>query len=259
MDCSEKYKLQTNRSESRRADMSQNKIRVTVWNEYIHERELPEIARVYPNGIHETIGAFLSKEEDVFVRYATLDMPEQGVSEEVLSDTDVLIWWGHAAHEQLTDENARRVAEHVQRGMGFIALHSAHFCKPLRMLLGTTMTLKWKHGDKEKLFTVSPFHPIAEGIPEAFELEQEELYGEYFDIPKPDDVIFEGWFAGGAVFRSGVTFARGNGKIFYFQPGHEEYPVYYNPIIQKIIVNAVRWARPTCRLKTDRDNMEVTI
>lgn len=239
--------------------MSQNKIRVTVWNEYIHERELPEIARVYPNGIHEAIGAFLSKEEDVFVRYATLDMPEQGVSEEVLSDTDVLIWWGHAAHEQLTDENARRVAEHVQRGMGFIALHSAHFCKPLRMLLGTTMTLKWKHGDKEKLFTVSPFHPIAEGIPEAFELEQEELYGEYFDIPKPDDVIFEGWFAGGAVFRSGVTFARGNGKIFYFQPGHEEYPVYYNPIIQKIIVNAVRWARPTCRLKTDRDNMEVTI
>lgn len=239
--------------------MSQSKIRVTVWNEYIHERELPEIARVYPNGIHEAIGAFLSKEEDIFVRYATLDMPEQGVSEEVLADTDVLIWWGHAAHEQLTDENTRRVADHVRRGMGFVALHSAHFCKPLRMLLGTTMTLKWKHGDKEKLFTVSPFHPIAEGIPETFELEQEELYGEYFDIPKPDDVIFEGWFAGGAVFRSGVTFARGNGKIFYFQPGHEEYPVYYNPNIQKIIINAVHWARPTCRLKTDRDNMEVTI
>ncbi len=239
--------------------MSHNKIRVTVWNEYIHERELPEIASVYPDGIHTVIGDFLSKEEDICVRYATLDMPQQGVPEKLLSDTDVLIWWGHAAHEQLTDENAGRVAAHVQRGMGFIPLHSAHFCKPLRMLLGTTMTLKWKHGDHEKLYTVSPFHPIAEGIPECFELEQEELYGEYFDIPRPDDVVFEGWFAGGAVFRSGVTFTRGNGKIFYFQPGHEEYPVYYNPLIQKIIVNAVRWARPVCRLSASRDNMEVII
>ena len=239
--------------------MGYQKIRVTVWNEYIHEREYPEIARVYPEGIHGAIGDFLRKEEDICVRLVTLDMPEQGVSEEVLSDTDVLIWWGHAAHEQLTDENAERVAAHVQRGMGFIPLHSAHFCKPLRMLLGTTMTLKWKHGDHEKLYTVSPFHPIAEGIPECFELEQEELYGEYFDIPKSDDIVFEGWFAGGAVFRSGVTFTRGNGKIFYFQPGHEEYPVYYEPVIQKIIVNAVRWARPVCRLTESRDNTEVKI
>jgi len=232
-------------------------IRVTVWNEYIHERELPEIAKVYPDGIHETIADFLGKEEDIQVRVATLDMPEQGVPEEVLQETDVLIWWGHAAHDVLTDEHAARVARHVQCGMGFVALHSAHFCKPMKLLLGTSMTLKWKHGDREKLFVLNPAHPIAEGIPESFELEQEELYGEYFDIPKPDDIIFAGWFESGAVFRSGVTFTRGNGKIFYFQPGHEEYPVYKNPVIQKVIVNAVRWAKPTGRLQMIRDNEEI--
>ena len=232
-------------------------IRVTVWNEYIHERELPEIAKVYPDGIHETIADFLGKEEDMQIRVATLDMPEQGVPEEVLQETDVLIWWGHAAHDVLTDEHAVRVARHVQCGMGFVALHSAHFCKPMKLLLGTSMTLKWKHGDREKLFVVNPAHPIAEGIPESFELEQEELYGEYFDIPKPDDIIFAGWFESGAVFRSGVTFTRGNGKIFYFQPGHEEYPVYKNSVIQKVIVNAVRWAKPTGRLQMIRDNEEI--
>ena len=232
-------------------------IRVTVWNEYIHERELPEIAKVYPDGIHETIAEFLGKEEDIQVRVATLDMPEQGVPEEVLQETDVLIWWGHAAHDVLTDEHAARVARHVQCGMGFVALHSAHFCKPMKLLLGTSMTLKWKHGDREKLFVVNPAHPIAEGIPESFELEQEELYGEYFDIPKPDDIIFAGWFESGAVFRSGVTFTRGNGKIFYFQPGHEEYPVYKNPVIQKVILNAVRWAKPAGRLQMIRDNEEI--
>lgn len=232
-------------------------IRVTVWNEYIHERELPEIAKVYPDGIHETIADFLGKEEDMQIRVATLDMPEQGVPEEVLQETDVLIWWGHAAHDVLTDEHAARVARHVQCGMGFVALHSAHFCKPMKLLLGTSMTLKWKHGDREKLFVVNPAHPITEGIPESFELEQEELYGEYFDIPKPDDIIFAGWFESGAVFRSGVTFTRGNGKIFYFQPGHEEYPVYKNPVIQKVIVNAVRWAKPAGRLQMIRDNEEI--
>ncbi len=232
-------------------------IRVTVWNEYIHEREYPDIAAVYPEGIHGTIRRFLEKEEDMQIRCVTLDMPGQGLTQEILENTDVLIWWGHAAHEQVSDENAERVAEHVMRGMGLLALHSAHYCKPLRRLLGTSMTLKWKHEDREKLFVVSPSHPIAKGIPEQFELEKEELYGEYFDIPKPDDVVFEGWFASGAVFRSGVTFARGNGKIFYFQPGHEEYPIYENPVIQRILVNAVRWAQPLNRLTTPRDNQEI--
>lgn len=232
-------------------------IRVTVWNEYIHEREFPKIAEVYPEGIHGTLRRFLEKEEDMEVSCATLDMPEQGLSRELLDRTDVLIWWGHAAHERVADEYAERVTEYVKRGMGFVPLHSAHFCKPLRMLLGTTMTLKWKHGDRERLFTVAPAHPITKGVPEEFVLEQEELYGEYFDIPKPDDVVFEGWFESGAVFRSGVTFTRGNGRIFYFQPGHEEYPVYENPHIQRILINAVRWAAPVRMLPVPRDNQEL--
>lgn len=233
------------------------KIRVTIWNEFIHERELKEIAAVYPDGIHEVIRRFLEKEADFTIKCATLDMPEHGLDENTLAQTDVLIWWAHAAHEQVSDDCAKRVAAHVLNGMGFIALHSAHYCKPLRLLLGTTMTLKWRHGDSEKLFVTAPAHPIAAGVPEMFELEKEELYGEYFDIPKPDDVIFTGWFTGGAVFRSGVTFTRGNGRIFYFQPGHEEYPIYENPHIQRIITNAVHWAAPEVRLHAARDNKEI--
>lgn len=231
-------------------------IKVTVWNEFLHERELDEIKKVYPNGIHEVIKSFLQEQEDIEVKTVTLNMPNQGLTRELLDDTDVLIWWSHALQEEVTDENARLVAEYVQRGMGFIGLHSAHMCKPLRFLLGTTMTLSWKDNDSEKIYVTSPSHPIAKGIPMSFELPHEEMYGEYFDIPKPDDVIFTGWFKGGCVFRSGVTFTRGNGKIFYFQPGHEEFPIYYDKTIQQIITNAVRWA-VSDKLPAVRDNIQL--
>lgn len=223
-------------------------IRVTVWNEYIHEREYEGIRQVYPKGIHGCIGEFLGKNDDICVKYATLDMPEHGLTEEVLNETDVLIWWGHCAHDKVSDEVVERVKNHVLRGMGLIALHSAHHSKVMKKLLGTTLNLHWKHGDSEKLFCVNPAHPIAAGITEPIILENEEMYGEFFDIPKPDDEIFLGWFKSGQVFRSGVTFTRGMGKIFYFQPGHEEYPIYYQPQIQRIITNAVRWAAPYKKL-----------
>lgn len=229
-------------------------IRVTIWNEYIHERELPEIAAVYPEGIHNQIASFLSLDPELTIRCSTLQDPDQGLSEDILNDTDVLIYWAHCAHEEVSDETVERVVKHIRRGMGFIGLHSAHYCKILRNILGTTMTLNWKDDDSERLFVTCPSHPIAAGIDSVIELPDEELYGEYFDIPKPDDVIFTGWFKSGAVFRSGVTFTRGNGRIFYFQPGHEAYPIYYNPQIQKIINNAVHWAVPTTRLTEDRDN-----
>lgn len=219
-------------------------IRVTVWNEYIHEREYEGIRQVYPDGIHGCISGFLGKNEDISVCCATLDMPEHGLSEEVLEKTDVLIWWGHCAHDKVSDEVVERVKGHILRGMGLIALHSAHHSKIMKALMGTTLNLQWKHGDSEKLFCVNPAHPIAAGITEPIILESEELYGEYFDIPKPDDEIFIGWFRSGQIFRSGVTFSRGMGRIFYFQPGHEEYPIYHNPQIQRVITNAVRWAAP---------------
>lgn len=231
-------------------------IKVTVWNENLHERTIEEIKKVYPNGIHGQIKAFLEKEEDIEVRTATMDEVNQGLSRELLENTDVLIWWAHALHEELSDENAYMVAEFVQRGMGFIGLHSAHMCKPLRILLGTSMTLKWKDNDSERLYVTTPSHPIAKGLPDNFELPEEEMYGEFFDIPKPDDVVFMGWFKGGCVFRSGVTFTRGQGKIFYFQPGHEEYPIYYDDNIIKIITNAVRWAK-TDKIDKVRGNIEI--
>lgn len=230
-------------------------IRVTVWNEYLHERELPEIAAVYPDGIHAQIASFLNEFSDLEVRCATMQDPEQGLSEEILSSTDVMIYWAHCAHDQIDDVNVARLAEHIRNGMGFIALHSAHYSKILRSILGTSMTLSWKDDDSERLFVTAPYHPIAAGVDNIIELPEEELYGEYFDIPKPDDIIFTGWFKSGAVFRSGVTFTRGNGKIFYFQPGHEAYPIYYHPQIQKIITNAVYWAAPSNRLITSRDNI----
>ena len=180
-------------------------IRVTIWNEFKHEREYEAVRANYPEGIHGCIAAFLGEEQDIQVRTATFDMPEHGLTEEVLADTDVLVFWSHALQNEFSDEVAGRVQRHVLAGMGLVALHSAHFSKVMKQLLGTSMTLKWKHGEEEKLWCIMPTHPIAAGIPEMIEIPKEEMYGEYFDIPKPDDVIFTGWFSGGQVFRSFCT------------------------------------------------------
>ncbi len=216
-------------------------IRVTVWNEYVHEREYEGIAKVYPKGIHGCIADFLDTDEDITVRCATLDMENQGISEEMLENTDVLIWWAHARHEEITDENVRLMQEAVLGGMGLIALHSAHCSKIMKALMGTTMSLNWRNNDSETLQCVKTLHPIANGVPSVIDIPHEEMYSEWFDIPKPDDIVFEGTFSNGEKFRSGVTFTRGYGKIFYFQPGHEEYPIYFMPEIQRIITNAVHW------------------
>ena len=225
-------------------------IKVTVWNEYYHEKVDENVAKLYPCGIHNAIAEFLRQDDEVIVRTVSLDDPECGLSEDVLDDTDVLIWWSHLLHDKVPDEIAQRVKTHVLKGMGFIPLHSSHFCKPFIALMGTACTLRWRDDDRERVWCVDPGHPIANGIPEYFELEREEMYGEHFDIPAPDELIFLGWFKGGEVFRSGCTFKRGYGKIFYFQPGHEEYPTYYNEYVQKIIKNAVHWAAPQNRRKT---------
>lgn len=219
-------------------------IRVIVWNEYLHEKENQVVASLYPNGIHGAIGTGIAK-EDVQVRYATLDMPEHGLSDEVLSETDVLIWWGHRGHNQVSDEIVERVQKRVLQGMGLIVLHSGHFSKIFKRLMGTTCDLKWRAvGEKERLWVVDPSHPIAEGVGQFIELEHEEMYGEHFDIPAPDELVFVSWFEGGEVFRSGCTFRRGQGKIFYFRPGHETYPTYHNQDVLRVISNAVHWAAP---------------
>lgn len=220
-------------------------IHVTVWNEFRHEKTNETVKKMYPEGIHGQIAKFLA-EDDFQVRTATLDEPEHGLTEQVLADTDVLVWWGHMAHEEVDDAIVARVQQRVWEGMGLIVLHSGHFSKIFKTLMGTSCDLKWRVDDQHaRIWNVNPSHPIAEGVGEWIELEQEEMYGEHFDIPAPDELIFVSWFPGGEVFRSGCTFRRGNGKIFYFQPGHETFPSYYNPKVQKVIQNAARWCAPT--------------
>lgn len=220
-------------------------INVTIWNEYRHEKSSHEVQALYPGGIHEYLKAVLQTDEQLTLRTATLDEPDHGLTDQVLNVTDVLIWWGHKAHHEVDDRIVDKVQENVLQGMGLILLHSAHLSKIFIRLMGTTCSLNWRCvAEKERLWTVEPNHPIAVGIGPYIELDHEEMYGERFDIPTPDQIIFLGWFAGGEVFRSGITYSRGNGRIFYFQPGHETYPTYHNKDIQKVIKNAVQWAAP---------------
>jgi trehalose utilization protein len=222
-----------------------NVIRVTVWNEYRHEKLSEEIARIYPEGIHGAIASFLQTQPGLEVRTATIDEPDHGLTAEVLAGTDVLTWWGHMAHHEVSDTVVDRIHERVLNGMGLIVLHSGHFSKIFRKLMGTTCNLKWREaGEKERLWVVSPGHPIASGIGEFIEIPHAEMYGEFFDIPQPDELVLISWFQGGDVFRSGCCFHRGRGKIFYFRPGHETHPIFHQTDVLKVIANAVRWAAP---------------
>lgn len=222
-------------------------INLTIWNEYRQDKNVESIRKVYPDGIHTALKNGLES-PDLNIRTTVLDDPQQGLSDEILDSTDVLIWWAHAAHHELTDENVRRVVEKVHSGMGLIVLHSGHYSKIFQAVCGSSCSLKWREsGEKERLWCIQPFHPIARGVPETFVVPQTEMYGERFDIPEDARIIYMSWYEGGEVFRSGVTMERGYGKIFYFSPGHESFPIYYQPEILQIISNAIRWAAPQCR------------
>ena len=222
-----------------------DRLRVTIWNEFLHEKESKKVAAVYPRGIHGAIAENLARHSDMSVRTATLEEPEHGLTEEVIADTDVMIWWGHRAHDRVQDEVVARVHQRVLEGMGMIILHSGHYSKIFKALMGTSCSLKWREAnERERIWTVAPAHPIAEGVGEYIELPHVEMYGERFDIPEPEQVVFISWFEGGEVFRSGCTWTRGHGRVFYFRPGHETYPIYHNDEVMKVIANAVRWARP---------------
>lgn len=213
--------------------------KVVVWNEYRHEKTHEEVQKIYPEGIHKVISGFLT-EAGFDTSTATLDEPEHGLTQEVLDNTDVLIWWGHMAHGDVSDEIVQRVKDRVLNGMGLVVLHSGHFSKIFKTLMGTSCDLKWREaGEQERLWVVDPTHPIASGIGDYILLPHEEMYGEFFDIPAPDELVFISHFEGGEVFRSGCVFKRGFGKIFYFRPGHETHPTYYEKPIQKVITNAV--------------------
>ncbi len=218
---------------------------ILIYNEGVHDKE-EWMKQIYPEGIHGALKQALDFDGNN-ITVTTLEDVEKVVTEDLLDKTDVMLWWGHCAHGQVPDCVVDMVHRAVLKGMGFIALHSAHLSKPFTRILGTSCTLKWRDDDRERLWVTAPSHPIAQGLPEHFELPREEMYGEYFDIPKPDDIVFMGWFAGGELFRSGCTFTRGYGKIFYFQPGHEQFPTYYDKNIVRILKNAVKWAAPMVR------------
>lgn len=217
------------------------KINVTIYNEYVHEKKHEAVKKVYPDGMHAAIAAGLGSKYSF--RYGHVDIPEHGLTEEVLKNTDVMIWWGHTAHDKVEDKVVDRVQQAVLNGMGLIVLHSGHHSKIFKKLMGTTCNLRWREAaEKERLWVVEPHHPIAKGLPQYFELPHTEMYGERFDVPDPDKVVFISWFEGGEVFRSGLTYTRGLGKIFYFRPGHETYPIFYDKNVIRVIDNAIQWA-----------------
>lgn len=224
-------------------------LRVLVWGEFRHEKKSHKVAALYPEGMHETIASALRREPELEVATAWLDQAEHGLTEERLAATDVLVWWGHMAHGEVADAVVDRVQRRVLEGMGLVVLHSGHYAKIFKRLMGTTCSLKWREStDKERIWNVAPHHPITAGIGDYFELPAEEMYGEPFGIPTPDELIFISWFTGGEVFRSGATWQRGHGRVFYFRPGHETYPTYHDANVQRVIANAVRWARPTVNI-----------
>ena len=225
-------------------------IRTIVWGENIHEQTNEIVRSIYPDGMHATIADALNRDSAIEATTATLQEPEHGLTEARLAETDVLVWWGHKDHGAVDDAIVEHVARRVQEGMGLIVLHSGHFSKIFKRLMGTPCALKWREaGERERLWVISPRHPIAEGLGESFVLENEEMYGEQFSVPEPLETVFISWFAGGEVFRSGLTWRRGAGNIFYFRPGHETYPTYHDANVQRVILNAVKWAyNPAARI-----------
>jgi trehalose utilization protein len=236
-------------------------IRTVVWGENIHERINKVVADLYPDGMHTTIANALNEDAAISATTATLQEAEHGLPQERLDETDVLVWWGHKDHGAVEDEIVERVARRVQEGMGLIVLHSGHFSKIFKRLMGTPCALKWREaGERERVWVVNPGHPIAAGLSDHFVIENEEMYGEHFSVPEPLETVFISWFQGGEVFRSGMTWRRGLGNIFYFRPGHETYPTYHHPEVMKVIRNAVKWAhipRPAYKAVHDAPNVPV--
>jgi len=230
-----------------------SRLAVTIYNEFLHERESEIVRAVYPDGIHAEVRSAVLERLDADVRVATLREPEHGLTQAVVDATDVLFWWGHKAHAEVSDEVVERVHRAVLSGMGLVVLHSGHVSKVFKRVLGTSGWLRWREADeKERLWNLQPSHPLLEGIPEQFELEREEMYGERFDIPDPDELLMLSWFQGGEVFRSLCTWRRGHGRVIYFRPGHEAYPTYRDPHVRRILANAAGYAARRVRVDVSK-------
>ena len=230
-------------------------MRVLVWNEHVHEQEREDVAAMYPDGIHGALRTAIERHFAAEVKVGTLADPEQGLADDALASTDVLVWWGHIAQEAVRDDRAQAVAARVRDGMGLVVLHSGHISKPFRLLMGTSCMLRWREGqDRHLMWTVDPGHPLAAGLPSPLDVGVDEMYCEPFGIPQPDELVFISSFSGGEVFRSGCCFRRGHGRIAYLSPGHETYPVYHHPLVGRLIANAVAWAAPPAHAQPPLDD-----
>ncbi|MGH8247970.1 MAG: ThuA domain-containing protein [Gammaproteobacteria bacterium] len=226
-------------------------IRVLAWS------ERTEPANVYPEGINGVIATMLKDNKNVRVTVANLSDPELGLSESVLEQTDVLVWFGHRKHKEVSDEVVDRVVRHVmERGMGYLPLHSAHYARPFQRLmvkraeatgykLASNPVGGWSGVSHPKvpqtIKVLAPKHPVAKGIKD-FVIPQDEMYVNPFNVPPPDVKVLEGVWEGGEQQGSdGMIWNMGKGRVFYFRPGHETYPVFQQPEVQQVLKNAVKW------------------
>ncbi len=228
------------------------KIRVTVWNEFEDEIRKPDILELYPGGVHEHIASFLRKEEDMEVRTATFkDEIAFGIPDEVIDRTDVLILYSHMLQDMVSDERVQKVIDRVvNEGMGLIVLHSGLWNKLTQRLIGPGGYNGYREiRERERVWVVDQGHPIAKDLPIYFDFAHSEMYGEPATFPAPDELIFLSWYQGGEAARSGMTWRRGAGKIFYFSPGHARYDVMHSEYYQRVVINAVRWVAPTQKIE----------
>jgi trehalose utilization protein len=204
---------------------------------------MTEPAGVYPEGINGAIAKYLRTLPNLEVRAASINDPEQGIAKSALDSTDVLIWWAHRTHKEIDDGRALEAVRQIrERGLGFIAIHSAHYAKIFKMILDSACDLGgWRVGGKpESLKCVAPTHPIAQGVGD-FTIPHTEMYNEPFKVPPPEATIFLSTWEGGEEFRSCNTWTAGRGRVVYFRPGHETYPIYFQEKPLRVIANAVLW------------------
>ena len=214
------------------------KVKALVWSEFTEPKD------VYPKGIHGDIAAHLNAGGEVEAKVVQLADPDQGVSDADLEWADVLLWWGHKHHGKVTDETIGRIVKAVKEGgMGYFAIHSAHYSRGLIALLEDKCGLGGVgDGGAETVSVVAPDHPIAKGVKD-FVIPRVEYFIEPFTVPEPEAVVFrstyektDGWF------RTGCCWTVGKGRVFYFRPGHETYPIIRQPEVQKCIYNGALWA-----------------
>jgi trehalose utilization protein len=235
-------------------------INVLVWDE---QQDVQVKSGAYKNFLGNAVAEFLSKTDGLQVVSANINEPDQGLADDRIAAADVVVWWGHVRHKDVNDSKVESIVAKVKAGKaGFVALHSAHYSKPFKNLMGTNCGFKKVDANKNEGFVqhlrvVSPMHPIAKGVKD-FDIPKTEIYGEPFEVPMPDAIVLYGhwdtgdsfpdvccWTVGGkGVSSAAAKAANPGGRVVYFRPGHETFPIFHQPEVQRVVTNCVLWAAP---------------